>query len=87
MKHSGVVSTWLQILKIVHVIEGRGIVKIFRKNSERCKYLDKKHIDVLMGPVSPCNTIIAPAFYATQVDLAGTFLAYSQHHKRTTVKV
>lgn len=40
-----------------------------------------------MGLVSKYNMIIAPSFYVTQVDLAGPFPAFSQHHKRTTIKV
>jgi hypothetical protein len=40
-----------------------------------------------MGPVSPYNITIAPAFYICQVDLAGPFLAYDTHNKRKTIKV
>ena len=40
-----------------------------------------------MELVSDFNMVITPAFYITQVDLAGPFQAFSQHHKRTTVKV
>ena len=87
VKHSGVESTWRQVLSIAYITEGRGIVKLIRKNCERCRYLNKKQIDVMMGPISPFNTTIAPAFYITQVDLAGPFLSYSSYHKRTTIKV
>jgi len=34
-----------------------------------------------MGPLSSNNLCIAPAFYISQVDLAGPFQAFSQHHK------
>ena len=40
-----------------------------------------------MGPVSPHNLNIAPAFYVTQTDLAGPFDAHCHHHKRNTIKV
>ena len=40
-----------------------------------------------MGPISNHNLTIAPAFYSTQVDLAGPFLFFSAQHKRTTVKI
>ena len=40
-----------------------------------------------MGAVSSQNLTIAPAFYITQVDIAGPFLSYSTHNKRTTIKV
>ena len=85
--HSGVETVWRYVLQQVYIIEGRSLVKMVRSSCERCRYLNKKSIDVAMGPVSPHNLTIAPAFYITQVDLAGPFHAYSQHHKRTTVKV
>jgi len=44
-------------------------------------------IDVSMGPVSPHNLYTAPAFFITQVDLAGLFSASSHHHKRATIKI
>ena len=47
----------------------------------------KKALNVSMGPVSPYQLKIAPAFYATQTDIAGPFNAYSSHNKRTTIKV
>ena len=87
VKHSGIESVWRQVLHIAFVIEGREIVKLVRKLCQRCRYLMKRSIDVAMGPISNFNLTIAPAFYICQVDLAGPFQAYSNHHKRTTVKV
>ena len=55
--------------------------------SQRCRYLKKKTIDIIMGPVSEYNLKIAPAFYITQVDLTGPFKAYSKHNKRATLKI
>ena len=40
-----------------------------------------------MGAVSSQNLAIAPAFYITQLDIAGPFSAYSPHNKRTTIKI
>ena len=60
---------------------------MYKKSCERCRHLYKKSVEVAMGPVSKFNMTIAPAFYVAQVDLRGPFLAYSQHHKRTTVKL
>ena len=31
--------------------------------------------------------MIAPAFYVSQIDIAGPFKAYSSHNKRTTIKI
>ena len=87
VSHRGIESVWRQVLKNAFIIEGRDIVKSIRKSCQRCRYLSKKHIEIIMGPVSSHNLTIAPAFYVTQVDLAGPFTSYSPHHKRTTVKV
>ena len=87
VKHSGVETVWRYVLKTAYIIFGREVVKKIRVNCERCCYLRKKVIDVEMGPVSNYNLTIAPAFYATQVDICGPFKAYSSHHKRTTIKI
>ena len=87
VRHQGVEIVWRHVLKVAFIIEGQEIVKKIRKLCERCRYLMKRTIDIAMGPVSDFNMVIAPAFYITQVDLAGPFQAFSQHHKRTTVKV
>ena len=86
-KHCGVETTLRYILKTAYIIEGRSVVKAVKKSCERCRYLEKRTIAVEMGPVSQHNLTIAPAFFASQVDLAGPFLSYSNHYKRTTVKI
>ena len=42
VKHHGVETVWRQVLKIVFIIEGRSIIKRFRKSCQRCRYLNKK---------------------------------------------
>ena len=86
-KHSGIETVLRYTLQKAYIIEGRDLVKRFRKSCERCRYLAKKCIDVAMGPVSKHNLTIAPPFFITQVDLAGPFKSYSPQHKRTTVKI
>ena len=86
-KHSGIETVLRQVLRFVYVIGGRDLAKRIRKTCERCRYLAKRTIDVSMGPVSSHNMIIAPAFYVSQIDLAGPFKAYSPHQKRKTIKV
>ncbi|XP_066935306.1 uncharacterized protein [Clytia hemisphaerica] len=87
VKHSGVETTWREVLKTAYILEGRSLVNFIRSSCPRCRYINKKTIAVEMGPLSQDNLIIAPAFYISQVDLAGPFSSYSQHHKRTTVKI
>ena len=87
VKHSGVETTLRYTLLYCHILEGRELVRKISKACERCRFLRKKTIEVAMGPVSEHQLRIAPTFYVTQVDLAGTFKAYSPHNKRTTIKV
>ena len=86
-KHSGVETTWRYVLQVAYIIEGRSLVKQIRSTCTKCRYLMKRQLDVSMGPLSQDNFNIAPAFFCSQTDLAGPFLSYSNHHKRTTVKI
>ena len=61
--------------------------EICEEDKERCRYLAKKTIDVSMGPISKHNITIAPAFYVSQVDLAGPFRSYSNINKRAILKI
>ena len=87
VKHRGIESVWRYVLKYAYVFEGRDVVKKIKKSCQRCRYLEKKTIEIAMGPISKHNLTIAPAFYISQVDLAGHFKAYSPHNKRATVKI
>ena len=80
-QHSGAETVWRYLLKKAYIIEGRSIVKNIKRLCQRCRYIKKKTIDIIMGPVSEHNLKIAPAFYITQVDLTGPFKAYSKHNK------
>ena len=85
--HSGVETTWRYVLQVCYILQGRSLVKLIRSSCPRCRYLLKRKFNVAMGPLSEDNLKIAPAFFSAQTDLAGPFLSYSEHHKRTTVKI
>ena len=51
------------------------------------QYVAKKQLEAVMGPVSPYNSNIAPAFYVSQVDLMGPVDSYHGANKRSTMKV
>ena len=87
VKHRGIETTLRRICSYSFIMEGREILKKIKKSCERCSYLEKKTIDVIMGPVSQHNLTIAPAFYVSQVDLAGPFKSYSNANKRATIKI
>ena len=69
--HSGIETTLRYVNRTAFIIEGRAIVKLVKKNCQRCRYLAKRTVDVAMRPVSQHNLTIALAFYVPQVDLCG----------------
>ena len=85
--HSGVETLWRYVLKNVYIMEGRSLVKSFKDQCTRCRYLMKKAIAVAMGPKSCDNLCIAPPFYNTQVDMFGPFNSYSNVNKRAAAKI
>ncbi|XP_057294722.1 uncharacterized protein LOC130623268 [Hydractinia symbiolongicarpus] len=87
VKHSGVETTHRYVLKKVHIIEGRILIKHIKRSCLRCRYLAKRTVKMAMGPISSCNMTIAPAFYFTQLDLSGPYQSYTPQHKRTTTKI
>ena len=86
-RHSGNETVLRHVQKIAYVIEGRSLVKKFRKKCARCRLLLNKAVDVAMGPISEKNLCIAPAFYYSQVDIFGPFNSYSNINKRATTKI
>ena len=86
-RHSGNETVLRFVQKITYIIEGRSLVKQFRKECPRCKYLRKQCIDVAMGPISSDHLCVAPAFYFSQVDIFGPYNSYSNVNKRATSKI
>ena len=69
-KHAGVETVLRYVMTQCYIIDGREIVRMISKCCKRCRYLRMRVIEVCMGPITNHLTI-APAFYVTQVDLAG----------------
>ena len=86
-KHRGVETTIRAVLSTAYILNVRELAKQFRKNCQRCRYLLKRTVEVIMGPTSKYNLCIAPPYYVTQVDICGPFTSYSTHNKRSTKKV
>ena len=86
-QHTGPDTVWRYVLQTIFIVEGRPLVNRIGRLCERCRYLNKRFLEVTMGAISGHNLTIAPAFYISQVDLAGPFTAYSPHNKRSTIKI
>ena len=87
VRHRGVAAIYRQMLKIAYIIGGFNLATSIKQGCKKCRVLYKKSIDVAMGPIQGVNLCIAPAFYASQVDIFGPFKAISTTNKRATIKV
>ena len=86
-KHAGVETCLRSVLKLAYIFEGRTLVKMFRNECPRCKYLNKKSVEVAMGPKTCGELTIAPPFFTCQCDLFGPYKSYSNANKRATIKI
>ena len=86
-KHAGVETVLRYSQTVAHILNGRFLAKDIGKFCIRCRIRNKARMSVLMGPLGDENLKIAPAFYTSQVDIFGPYLAYSIVNKRATVKV
>ena len=86
-KHTGVETVLRYSQTVAHILNGRFLAKEIGKFCIRCRIKNKARMSVLMGPLGDENLKIAPAFYTSQVDIFGHYLAYSTVNKRATVKV
>ena len=82
--HSGVERTMRALLQIIHVQKARKLVKYIRETCPRCRYLIKKHYTPATGNQAVFSFMKAPAFYATMMDIAGTFKAHDSVKMRVS---
>ena len=85
-KHSGVATTARIAKEYAYIIGVKEIAELFRKLCGKCRWIAKRTVDAGFGPLSDHQLKLAPAFYATQVDLMGPFKAY-QINVRATLKI
>ena len=62
-RHAGNETVMRHIQLIAHIIESKQLVKQFKLDCTKCRILNKRAIEVAMGPVSDHNLLIAPAFF------------------------
>ena len=86
-KHAGNETVLRYTMMTAYIIGGRELVKAMRKSCARCNFLLKRTLNVAMGAVSNHQLTVAPAFYVCQADIVGPFKAYSNHNKRSTIKI
>ena len=85
--HKGADVIWRQMQRIAHIIGGQKIAVAIKKGCKKCRILNSKSIEVAMGPIQGVTLCIAPAFFASQIDIFGPMKTYSIANKRATIKV
>ena len=65
--HSGNETVLRFVQRIAYIIEGRSLVKQFRKECPRCKYIRKQCIDVAMGPISSDQVCICILLHSRSI--------------------
>ena len=73
-------------MDVAHIIGGYKLAVSIKKGCKKCRVLYKNSVAVAMGPLKNVNLCIAPAFYASQIDIFGPFKAFSPANKRATLK-
>ena len=87
VKHGGVESMLREVQRFMYVVGGRPLIKNLKKACPKCRALEKKLIEVSMGPKPESSLCVAPAFHNTQVDLCGPFESFSNSNKKARVKI
>ena len=70
-QHCGIEAILRQTQSVAHIIGGRHSAKSIKRGCIKCRILNKKSIDVIMGQIENVNLCIAPAFFASQEDIFG----------------
>ena len=85
--HKGNHSTNRVLAQVLHVIKGGNLVRSIREKCHHCRRILKRVMKERMGDVPIEKLLISPAFYASQIDTAGPFKAYSRHNFRSVIEV
>ena len=85
--HRTASATLNESRSILYIFKGRSLANQVRESCQECRVFKLKLMEVEMSPLSPYRLTIAPPFFISQVDLAGPFLAHSEHNLRAVVKV
>ena len=85
--HRGNHAQERMLVQIVHIPAGRKVINHVKKDCKRCRMLLTKTVDQIMGGLSPYRVMVAPPFYAIQMDVMSPFVAHCIHGKRSQIKI
>ena len=85
--HKNNLATLRESMNHAYIIGGRDLATEIRNSCPYCRRYLKKLMEAELGPVHKNRLTVAPAFYYSQVDIFGPYMATSEHNFRSKVKV
>ena len=82
--HKGMETCLRASLEHVHIIQGMSLFRELNNECIRCKMKRGKFIKVATGPIGQKQLLVAPPFYACQVDLFGPLRTFVPGFERET---
>ena len=82
--HRGIETHNRISLEYVYIVQGMSLYRELSQECIRCNMRRKKFLEVKMGGIKPEQLIIAPPFWACQLDLFGPYKVYVPGYERET---
>ena len=82
--HRGVETQHRVSLEHVHIIQGMSLFKEISDECIQCNMRKKQFIEISMGGVRPEQLVVAPPFWACQIDLFGPYRIFVPGYERET---
>ena len=82
--HKGMETCLRMSLEHVHILQGMSLFREINSECIRCKIKRGKFIQASLGPLSDKQLIVAPPFYAVQIDLCGPCRVFVPGFERET---
>ena len=83
-KHKGMETCLRVSLEHVKIMQGMSLFRELGEDCIRCKIKRGRYIQARLGPLSDKQLIVAPPFYAVQVDLCGPCRVFVPGYERET---
>ena len=83
-KHRGQETCLRMSLEHVSILQGMSLFREISDECFKCKMKRGKYVQASQGPLSEKQLLIAPPFYATQIDLFGPLRAYVPGYEKET---
>ena len=83
-KHKGIESCLRASLQHVHILQGMSLFREIADECIKCKIKRGKFIQASLGPLADKQLIVAPPFYAIQIDLCGPCRVFVPGYERET---